>query len=304
MLKRDGCDSPFSWKRRAARRGYKPGGFNIACRLGVERASKLRACDDLKHSLTNAACVTETPIRMASRAHLSQLCKRCCSHGRDWALLKVDREAAYKHPPLGPRDQPLAIIDPRDPKSGKWVGLPSRNLVSGATEEALRCDASARLIAALANRLMGITPICFFDDFASLIPAEMAQNAIASFASFFPLLGIALKPGKSAVGPAVTFPGLRGWPPLHRTSTRSTFLFQLRSALRGQPYGAIISLAVVSPRRSSRSSSGGCRPRKHSCLEILLEPSPGHYTRSCVDECIPLAFQLMSLSFSGGGWTS
>lgn len=31
------------------------GGFNIAFRFGVELSEKLRACDDLKNSLTNLA---------------------------------------------------------------------------------------------------------------------------------------------------------------------------------------------------------------------------------------------------------
>ena len=72
--------------------------------VGVEQASKLSACDDMKHILTNAACVTETPIQLVSRDHLSQLCKRCFGQGRDWALFKEDHAAAYKQLPLGPRD--------------------------------------------------------------------------------------------------------------------------------------------------------------------------------------------------------
>ena len=83
--------------------------------------------------------------------------------------------------------------------------------LSGAKAALLRYNAFSRLTTALVNILLGIPLIFFYDDFAALIPAELAQKALATFPTFGSLLGITLKPGKSAVGPEVTRLGLRGW---------------------------------------------------------------------------------------------
>ena len=57
------------------------GGYNIAFRFGVEQAEKLRACDDLKHGLTNQACRVHTPIKLVSWVHLSHLCRTFAKDG-------------------------------------------------------------------------------------------------------------------------------------------------------------------------------------------------------------------------------
>ena len=85
--------------------GFKPDGYNVAFRFGVEQAAKLRACDDLKHSLANSACTILTPLQLVSRGHLSQLRWKCYQTGRDWSMFKAERETAYKqlpHQPAGP----------------------------------------------------------------------------------------------------------------------------------------------------------------------------------------------------------
>ena len=197
--------------------GYKPGGYNVAFRLGVEQASKLRAFGDLKHSLTNAACVTETPIQLVSWDHLSHLFMRCCGQGRDWALFKADREAAYKQIPIDPRDQPLAIVALRDPKSGKRCGFPSHTMVFGATASALQYNAFSRLIAALANRLLGIPSYPFSMTSHPLFRLRWRRRRQLPF-HHSPLLRITLNPAKSDVWPEVTFLGLWGGGWFHSAS--------------------------------------------------------------------------------------
>lgn len=64
----------------------RSGGFDVACTFGVEQADQLRACDDLKQSLTNTACRAHTPIKLASRDHSPQLRRTFAADGRDWAL--------------------------------------------------------------------------------------------------------------------------------------------------------------------------------------------------------------------------
>ena len=45
------------------------------------------------------------PIPLFSWDHLAQLCRRSCGKSRDCALLRADREAAYKQLLLRPHDQ-------------------------------------------------------------------------------------------------------------------------------------------------------------------------------------------------------
>lgn len=186
------------------------GNYNIVFRFGVEQADKLRACDDLKHGLTNKACQIMTPIRLVSWDHVSQLCRKFANDGQDWALFKADHEAAYKQLPLAPADQNTAIIALRDPKTGKWHGFRSRTLMFGSVAAVLHYNIFSRLVTAVFTRLFGIPLICFFDDFAALLPAQLAGKGLAVFTRFCELLGIRLKRAKSEVGPVITFLGLQG----------------------------------------------------------------------------------------------
>ena len=120
------------------------GDYNIVFRFGVEQADKLRACDDLKHGLTNKACQITTPIKLVSWGHVSQLRRSYASDGRDWALFKADHEAAYKQLPLGPKGQATAIIALRRPTSGKWFGFRSRTLMFGSVAAVLHYNIFTR----------------------------------------------------------------------------------------------------------------------------------------------------------------
>ena len=193
--------------------GFPPNGFNIAFRFGAEQASKLRACDDLRHGLTNEACAVLTPIQMVSWGHIAQLYRRSCDSSRDWALFKADREAAYKQFPLAPADQPRAIIALRRPKSHKWFGFTSRTLMFGASGAVLHYNVFSRMVTALANRLFGIPLICFFDVFSAFIPRLLVNKALQFFTTFCSLLGIRLKEGKLDVWPRITSLCLVGWFP-------------------------------------------------------------------------------------------
>ena len=213
QVKKGWLNPPVELREDGRPTGMQAGRYNIAFRFGVEQASKLRACDDLRHSLTNSACSVRTPIQLVSWDHLAQLCRLSCGKSRDWALIKADHEAAYKQLPLRPDDQARAIIALRCPVTGKWFGFVSRTLVFGATAAVLHYNVFSRLITALANRLLGIPLICFFDDFAALVPRLLSNKALAVFSRFCEIMGITLKPGKSEVGPKITFLGLLGWFP-------------------------------------------------------------------------------------------
>ena len=121
------------------------------------------------------------PIQLVSWDHLAQLCRRPCGKSRDWALLKADHEAAYEQLPLRPQDQSRAIIALKHPVTGKWFGFGSHTLVFGATAAVLHYNVFSRLINALANRLLGIPSIFFFDDFSALAPRLLANKAMGFF---------------------------------------------------------------------------------------------------------------------------
>lgn len=80
----------------------------------------------------------------------------------------------------------------------------------GSIAEALRYNVFSRLATALFNRLFGIPSVCFFDDFAALVPRRLATKARAVFSRLCELLGVRLQPGKSDVGPDIAFLGLLG----------------------------------------------------------------------------------------------
>ena len=192
---------PFTWKSPR---------FNICFRFGVEQADKLRACDDLKHPMTNLARTVHTPIQLVSWGDIAQLANFLASDGGDWVMFKADHEAAYKQLPLDPADMKNAIAALRDPVSHRWYGFVSRALVFGSTDAVLRYNILSRIITALTNRCLGIPLVGYFDDFASLMRKHMGQKAMDTFTRFCALLGIQLKPGKSDVGSPLTFLGLLG----------------------------------------------------------------------------------------------
>ena len=130
--------------------------LNIAFRFGVEQSDKLRACDDLRHSRTNLACVAETPIRLESRDHLSELTNRADDGSRDWSFFKADHEAAYKQLPLDCAHSKLAVVTLRSPDHNRWYGFISRTMMFGAIASVLHYNISPRLLSEIASQLLGI----------------------------------------------------------------------------------------------------------------------------------------------------
>ena len=184
--------------------------LNIAFRFGVAQGEKLRACDDLRHSHTNLSCVVETPIKLVSWDHLAELTNLVNDGSRDWAFFKADHEAAYKQLPLDYSHAKLAVVALRSPIDGRWYGFLSRTMMFGAISAVLHYNVFSRLLSEIVSKLLGIPLLCFFDDFGSIIPAELANRALATFTAFCSKLGITLKTAKSEVGQEVTFLGLRG----------------------------------------------------------------------------------------------
>lgn len=69
--------------------------YNVASPFGVEESEKLRACVDLRHSLTHLACHVATPLRLVSWGHSSKLPQLLNYGADDCGSFKADHEAAY-----------------------------------------------------------------------------------------------------------------------------------------------------------------------------------------------------------------
>ena len=184
--------------------------LNIAFRFGVEQADKLRACDDLCHSMTNLACVVQTPIKLASWDHVAEMCRLVASTACDWHFFKADHEAAYKQLPLNWEHSRLAVIALRSPTDGRWYGFMSRTLMFGAVAAVIHYNVFSRIISELMCRLFGIPMLSYFDDFGGLLPAKLARQGLSTFSRWCEILGISLKLEKSEVGANITFLGLKG----------------------------------------------------------------------------------------------
>ena len=83
-------------------------------------------------------------------------------------------------------------------------------MIFGAVAAVLRYNAFSRLLSELVSMVLGIPILCFFDDFGSIVPADLAERALATFTSFCSKLGIQLKTAKSEWCQKVTFLGLGG----------------------------------------------------------------------------------------------
>ena len=87
----------------------------------------MRACDDLKHSMTNLTCTVETPIQLLPWDNIAQISAILAAGGGDWVMFKAYRKAANKQLPIDPADQNTAVIALRHPHRAPLVRLHRAN---------------------------------------------------------------------------------------------------------------------------------------------------------------------------------
>ena len=186
------------------------GPINAAFRFGVSQSGKVRACDDLKYNRANEYCAVSTPVKLTTWDHIAQMAAIVRPTGCAWSFFKADHASAYKQLPLDPADRALAAVTLRDPATGRWNGFAPRSLLFGAVAAVLHYNAFSRALAKVFTRVTGIPLLSYFDDFGALAPLEVLEAALAAFVRFCEMLGIALKPEKTDMGPALTFLGVFG----------------------------------------------------------------------------------------------
>ena len=94
------ANAPFTLAadgRPSARRSSR---CRISFLSGVGQAGKLRACDDLKYSLTNLARPARAPIQLFPWGRIAKIARFLSGKGDDWAIFKADLEPSYKQLPL------------------------------------------------------------------------------------------------------------------------------------------------------------------------------------------------------------
>ena len=127
--------------------------MNISFRFGVRKGEKLRACDDLRHSAANLSCAVETPTKLVSRGHLSELCRRVELPGRDWRFMKADPADSYKQLPLAWEHSRMAVVALKSPMDVRRRGFFSRTLLFDAMDAVLHYNVFSRILAELFTRL-------------------------------------------------------------------------------------------------------------------------------------------------------
>ena len=190
--------------------------FNIPFRPGAIQTDKLRACDDLKRSVTNLACTVETHIPLASWGNVAQLSNILASKGGDWVMFEAAHKSAYKQLPIDPADQASAIVALRHPMEGKRYGFVTRTLISGSIASVLHYNVLSRTLTALVNRYLGLPLVGYFDDSAAIISSSIGHPAMNAFARFARAIGFELRDGKSDLEEEVAFLGLSGSFPASR----------------------------------------------------------------------------------------
>ena len=102
------------------------------------------------------------------------------------------------------------MVAPRCPSGSKLYGPPPppRTLLFGAAASALRYNCFSRIMAALANRFLGLPVLNYFDDFGCPLPGSLCKGGLRIFSTFSQEAGALLEGRKSLAGRQASFLGL------------------------------------------------------------------------------------------------
>ena len=179
------------------------------CRFAVYQHGKLRPCDNLRRSHSNAASSVGTPVSLPTVDHLAFLLDAIQGKdGRACAVFKADHANAYRQLPLRPSHARFGLVVARCPSSGEVGVFVPRALLFGSTTAVAHYNALSRAISSIFARVFKIPIVGYFDDFAAPLPATLAQRALGLFRFLNSLLGFDLKPEKCLVGSVVEFLGV------------------------------------------------------------------------------------------------
>ena len=142
--------------------------------------------------------------------HIGQICLEIAATDEDWSFFKADHKAAYKNLPLSPTDAQYCIVALRSPMDRKWYGFVPRTLLFGAVAAVLRYNCLSRIIDVLANLLLGLPVVNYFDDYGCPLRTSISARGLGVFSDFPNTLGNWLKGDKTDLGRQLVFLGLQG----------------------------------------------------------------------------------------------
>ena len=187
---------------------YGHGRWRAMQRFGVWQRGKLRPCDNARASGHNDA--TSTFERMlCENADFPARVAVAFQAAADrlgvpmWRLLAgtEDLSDAYRHVPTSaPEFTVVALWSPGD-EDVRFFTLPGFNF--GLKAAVPQFNRYAETVAALANALLGVVCVHFFDDFCCCEPAEAAASGQRSLRELQALLGAAFAEAKSVAPAAV-----------------------------------------------------------------------------------------------------
>ena len=120
--------------------------LNLAFMCSVPQGDKDRACDDLRHSITNRAAAALTPVRLVSWGHLAAISNRFLAKGAICEFPQCDHKSSYNALPVDPRETRFAVITSKCPKEGNYFAFIIRTLLFGSIASVLRYNVFARIV--------------------------------------------------------------------------------------------------------------------------------------------------------------
>ena len=122
-----------------------------------------------------------------------------------WGFLKADHKDAYKQLLLDEEFVNLTLVGLRHPISGQRFAFGPMVLLFGAASEVIRYNFFAMAISVLANKILGLPVLNYFDDFGALVPDIIKEIGLGAFTWFTSELGALAEDGKSEVSRMLVF---------------------------------------------------------------------------------------------------
>ena len=181
---------------------------DIAChRFALQQGEKVRCCDDLRRSGTNARAAPRSQVTLPGITTLADIACRCAP-AKNVLLWKADHRDAYKQLPADPAHSLKSVVVFRD-RSGKLVGAPPRTLVFGSSLAVLGYNLVSRFICAIYCLFFKLPLIAFYDDYAGAAHQALGRLPLYCFERLNEVFGFSLKDEKSLFGKSVPFLGLQ-----------------------------------------------------------------------------------------------
>lgn len=185
------CDGPWEAEDLDAMYGVEY--WRAIRRFGVWQNGKLRACDDAKESLHNAAATVHDKMRTQSAdfpARVADLFAQKIGRGtRGWSLVHGtdDLDAAYRRILTATPGYTVAAVFNPEKGRTQFFTLPGFNF--GLVSAVNYFNAVPELTASATRRLLGIPTDHYFDDFDVTTLAELGKSSQSALGRLHELCG-------------------------------------------------------------------------------------------------------------------